>query len=173
MYYKCQPILASRAHISNNLPLVLKPIGYKSKSHLLKVGFDLLLAQRLCKWVCHIICGVDSLDLNVTFLKVIADEMVSPFARNSSSTNGLPDVDFRSSISDMKSESVYPQTWSSPLPKTNIISLVLLKYLRIHFTEVQCSSSGFDWYLLVTLTAWAISGRVHSMAYMRLPIAEA
>lgn len=78
VYYKCQPILASRAHISNNLPLVLKPIGYKSKSHLLKVGFDLLLAQWLCQWVCHIICGVDSLDLNVTFLKVIADEMISP-----------------------------------------------------------------------------------------------
>ena len=95
-------------HISQQLPLVLKPIGYKFKSHLLKVGFELLLSQRLCKWVCHIICGVDSLDLNVTFLKVIVDEMVSPFARNSSSTNSLPDVDFRSSISDMKSESVYP-----------------------------------------------------------------
>ena len=108
MYYKCQPILASRAHISNNLPLVLKPIGYKSKSHLLKVGFDLLLAQRLCKWVCHIICGVDSLDLDITLFEVIVDGVVSPFARNSSSINSLPDVDFRSSISDMKSESVYP-----------------------------------------------------------------
>ena len=78
MYYKCQPILASRAHISNNLPLVLKPIGYKSKSHLLKVGFDLLLAQWLCKWIHHIICGVDSLDLDVTLLEVIVDEVVSP-----------------------------------------------------------------------------------------------
>ena len=77
MYYKCQPILASRAHISNNLPLVLKPIGYKSKSHLLKVGFDLLLAQRLCKQVCHIIYGVDSLDLDITLLEVIVDKVVS------------------------------------------------------------------------------------------------
>ena len=78
VYYKCQPILTSRAHISNNLPLVLKPIGYKSKSHLLKVGFDLLLAQRLCKWVYHIIYGVDSLDLDITLLEVIVDEVVSP-----------------------------------------------------------------------------------------------
>ena len=78
MYYKCQPILASRAHISNKLPLDLKPIGYKSKSHLLKVGFDLLLAQRLCKWVYRIVCGVDSIDLDVTLLEVIADEVVSP-----------------------------------------------------------------------------------------------
>ena len=78
VYYKCQPILASRAHISNNLPLILKPIGYKSKSHLLKVGFDLLLAQQLCEWVNRIICGVNSLDLDVILLEVIADEVVSP-----------------------------------------------------------------------------------------------
>ena len=44
VYNKCQPILASMAHISNKLSLDLKSIGYKSKSHLLKVGFDLLLA---------------------------------------------------------------------------------------------------------------------------------
>ena len=78
VYYKCQPILASRAHISNNLPLILKPIGYKSKFHLLKMGSDLLLAQRLFKWVCHIICGVDSLDIDIILLEVIADEVVSP-----------------------------------------------------------------------------------------------
>ena len=78
MYNKYQPILASRAYISNKLSLDLKPIGYKSKSHLLKVGFQSLLAQRLCKWVCHIIYGVDSLDLDVTLLEVIVDEVVSP-----------------------------------------------------------------------------------------------
>ena len=48
-------------------------------SHLLKVDFVLLLAQRLCKWVCHIVCGVDSLDLDVTLIEVIADKVVSPF----------------------------------------------------------------------------------------------
>ena len=42
------------------------------------MGFDLLLAQRLCKLVRRIICGVDSLDLDVIFLEVIMDEVVSP-----------------------------------------------------------------------------------------------
>ena len=78
VYYKCQPILAFRAYISNNLPLILKLIGYNSKSHLLKVGFDLLRAQQLCKRVYHIVCGVDSLDLDVILLEVITDEVVSP-----------------------------------------------------------------------------------------------
>ena len=85
VYYKCQPILASRIHISNKLPLDLKSIGYKSKSHLLKVGFNLLLAQRLCEWIYRIVYGVDSLDLDIILFEVIVDKVVSPFAWNSSS----------------------------------------------------------------------------------------
>ena len=54
------------------------PIGYISKSHLLKVGFDLLLAQWLSQRVCHIVCGVDSLDLDIIFFEVITDQMESP-----------------------------------------------------------------------------------------------
>ena len=53
------------------------PIGHISKSHLLKVGFDLLLAQWLSQWVCHIVCGVDSLDLDITLFEVIMDQMKS------------------------------------------------------------------------------------------------
>ena len=53
------------------------PIGYISKSHLLKVGFNLLLAQWLSQWVCHIVCGVHSLDLDITLFKVITDQMKS------------------------------------------------------------------------------------------------
>ena len=65
-------------HTSNKLPFDLMPIGYISKSHLLKVGFDLLLAQWLSQRVCHIICRVDSLDLDITLFKVITDQMESP-----------------------------------------------------------------------------------------------
>ena len=54
------------------------PISYISKSHLLKVGFDLLLAQWLSQQVCHFICGVDSLDLDITLFEVITDQMESP-----------------------------------------------------------------------------------------------
>ena len=78
VYNKYQPILASRTHISNKLPLDLKPIGYKSKFHLLKVGFDLLLSQQFYKWIHRLIYRVNSLDLNVTLLEVITDEVVSP-----------------------------------------------------------------------------------------------
>ena len=73
----CQPIW-HLGHTSNKLPLDLMPIGYISKSHLLKVGFDLLLVQWLSQWVYHIICGVDSLELNITFFEVIMDQMESP-----------------------------------------------------------------------------------------------
>ena len=71
-----QPIWHLR-HTSNKLPLDLMPIGYISKSHLLKVGFDLLLAQWLSQWVYHIVCGVDSLDLDITLFEVITDQMES------------------------------------------------------------------------------------------------
>ena len=77
MYYKYQPIWLL-GHTSNKLPLDLKPIGYKSKSHLLKVGFNLLLAQWLCQQVNCIIYSVDSLDLDVFLLEVITGEVISP-----------------------------------------------------------------------------------------------
>ena len=55
-----------------------------------------------------------------------------------------PDIDFLSSISAIKSESMYPSTFSSdPPPKINIKSLVLLKYLRIFLIAIQYFSPGF------------------------------
>ena len=42
------------------------------------MGFDLLLAQWLSQWVCHIICGVDSLDLDIILFEVIMYQMESP-----------------------------------------------------------------------------------------------
>ena len=60
-------------------------------------------------------------------------------------TNTYLDVDFLSSGSDMKSESVYLLTHNSESPpKTKNKSLVLLKYLRMFFIAIQCSSSEFD-----------------------------
>ena len=48
-----------------------------------------------------------------------------------------PNVDILSSISDMKSESVYPSIFSSdPPPKIKNKFLVLLKYLRIFLTVI-------------------------------------
>ena len=72
----CQPIW-HLGHTSNKLSLDLMPIVYISKSHLLKVGFDLLLAQWLSQRVCHIIYGVDSLDLDITPFEIIMDQMES------------------------------------------------------------------------------------------------
>ena len=48
----------------------------------------------------------------------------------------LSDVDFRSLISDIKSELVYPYTLNFLFSKIKNISLVLLKYLRIYFIKV-------------------------------------
>ena len=54
------------------------------------------------------------------------------------------DVDFLSSTSVIKSELVYPSTFSSDPPlKIKNKFLVLLKYLRMFFTVIQCSSSRF------------------------------
>jgi hypothetical protein len=51
--------------------------------------------------------------------------------------------------------------------------LSFLKYLRIFFAAFQYFMPGLTWYLLVTLKAYETSGRVHNMAYMIEPIAEA
>ena len=72
----CQPNWLL-GHTSNNLPLALKSISHIPKPHLLKMGFSLLLAQRLRQWVNHIIPGVDSLHLDVSFLEIITDEVES------------------------------------------------------------------------------------------------
>ena len=60
----CQPYWLI-GHTSNNLPLGLKLIGQKSKSHLYKVDFHFWLAQLLSQWVCHVICGVYSSHLDM------------------------------------------------------------------------------------------------------------
>ena len=83
--------------------------------------------------------------------------------------NTHPDVNFLSSGSDIKSKLVYPSTHNSnPPSKIKNKFLVLFKYLRIFFTIIQCSSSGFNWYLFVTLTVRATLDHVHNMAYIRL-----
>ena len=64
-------------HTSNNLSLVLKLIGYKSKSHLLKVDFSLLLAKLLHQWVSHIVHGVYSLYLDILLFEIIIDKVES------------------------------------------------------------------------------------------------
>ena len=59
--------------------------------------------------------------------------------------NTYPDVNFLSSGSDIKSKLVYPSTHNSnPPSKIKNKFLVLFKYLRIFFTIIQCSSSGFN-----------------------------
>ena len=78
MFYKYQ-LIWFLGHTSNKLLLALMSIGYKSKFHLLKMGFSLLLAQLLHQWVSHVVYGVDSLHFDISFLEVIADEVESLF----------------------------------------------------------------------------------------------
>ena len=66
-------------YTSNNLSLILKSIGYKSKFHLLMMDFDLLLAQLLSQWVSYIVSDVNSLYLNVFLFEIIMDEVESLF----------------------------------------------------------------------------------------------
>ena len=49
------------------------------------------------------------------------------------------------------------------------MSLVPCKYLNTRFACSQCTSHGFAMWLLSQLTAMAMSGRVHTAAYNRLP----
>ena len=42
------------------------------------------------------------------------------------------------------------------------------KYLKILFIVIQCSFLGFYIYLLKNPTAWAMSGLVHTIAYIKL-----
>ena len=65
-------------HTFNNLSLGLKSIGYKFKSHLLKVDFHFLLAQLLSQWVCYVIRGVYSSHLDIFFFEIIAYDIKLP-----------------------------------------------------------------------------------------------
>ncbi|CAL0310902.1 unnamed protein product [Lupinus luteus] len=65
--------------------------------------------------------------------------------------------------------SVYPINIGSSLPKHKYILVVPLRYLNIHFTAFQCSLPGLDKNQLTTPTAWAISGLVQIMTYIRIP----
>ncbi|KAJ0939367.1 hypothetical protein HanRHA438_Chr02g0060331 [Helianthus annuus] len=47
------------------------------------------------------------------------------------------------------------------------------RYLRIHLTASQCFLPGFDRNRLSTPIAWAISGLIHTIAYIKLPTADA
>ena len=58
-------------------------------------------------------------------------------------------------------------------PKYKYALEVPLRYLRIHFPIVQCSLPRLERNRLITLTAWAISGLVQTVAYIKLPTAEA
>ena len=80
-----------------------------------------------------------------------------------------PDVGFLESTSPAMSASAYPTNTGSSLPKHKHLLVVPLKYLNIHFTVFQCSSSGLDKNRLTTPTAWAIFGLVQIMVYIRLP----
>ena len=62
-------------YTSNNLPLRLKSIGHKFKSHLLKVDFHFRLAQLLRQRVCHVVHRVYSLHLDMFFFEVVAYDM--------------------------------------------------------------------------------------------------
>ena len=78
----CQPYWLL-GYTSNNLPLGLKPIGQKSKSHLYKVDFQFWLAQLLSQWVCHIIYRVYSSHLDMrlshTLLLYVFGLLVRPW----------------------------------------------------------------------------------------------
>ena len=50
---------------------------------------------------------------------------------------------------------------------------VPFKYQSIHLTMFQCSLLGLLMNRLTTPTAYLISGRVHTIAYIKLPMAEA
>ena len=74
----CQPYWLL-GHTSNNLPLGLKSIGHKSKSHIFKVDFYFWLAQLFSQRVYHVICGVYSLHLDIFFIKIVTYDKITPF----------------------------------------------------------------------------------------------
>ena len=75
----CQPTIDFLGHTSNKLSLDLKPIGRKPKTHLFKVSFSLLLAERLCQWIRYVLCGVNSLHLDELLLKIFTYNMETSF----------------------------------------------------------------------------------------------
>ena len=86
--------------------------------------------------------------------------------------NRNPDVDFLPSRSPAISASIKPSKIGSAPPKHKHIFKVPFKYWRIHLTASQCSFLGLARNLLTTPTAWAIFGRVHTIAYIKLPTVE-
>ena len=57
-------------YIFSKFLLDLKPIGHIPKIHLLKMSFNLLLAERLDQQIRYVMYGVNSLHLDKFFLKV-------------------------------------------------------------------------------------------------------
>ena len=76
------------------------------------------------------------------------------------------------SLSPSISASTYPCRIVSEPPKHNRWEVVPLKYLKIHYIAFQCSLPGLFIYLLITPIACAISGLVHTMAYIKLPTVD-
>ena len=84
-----------------------------------------------------------------------------------------PEVDFLVSTSPAISASVYPHNRGLSSLKRKQILEVPLRYLRIHLTACQCSLPRLERNLVTTPTAWAISGLVHTIVYIKLLTADA
>ena len=73
------------------------------------------------------------------------------------------------SLSPVIFESTYPcRTMFEPL-KHKACIVVPPKYLRIHFTAIQCYLPRFFIYPLTTPTTCTIFGLVHTIAYIKFP----
>ena len=64
-------------HISQQLPLVLKPLGIVSNTHLRLVVVELLHRNCFSEWVGQVLLPVDLLKIDVTSIQNLSDEMVA------------------------------------------------------------------------------------------------
>ena len=87
--------------------------------------------------------------------------------------NTYPMVLLLLSLSLVISTSTYPSRESFEPPKLNAWFMVPLKYLRIHFTAIQCSFPELFIYLLINPTTCAISGLVQTISHIKLPTTNA
>ena len=94
-------------------------------------------------------------------------DIVSP-----TNVNKYLKIDFLLSRSLAISESVYPLRNMFNHPKLRHTFKVSLRHLKIHFIASQCVFPGFVRNLLTTPIAWEKSGRVHTIAYIKLPTVD-
>ncbi|PKI60790.1 hypothetical protein CRG98_018779 [Punica granatum] len=188
--------IASRAYINpNNLPLALESIWHLTYAHRPSVNLKLALYKMFHMWIKVIpirwysaylhISSVYNLTYGMEAPEYVFGLLMRPGFLSLRNDSIVATIETHW-VCDAKNHSKFCYELLDPnglfysIRGSDILDLygrvgycLLLGTLPTHSTSIQCLSPGSDWYRLVMLKVYETSGRVHSIAYMMDPIADA